>query len=540
MLQSIQAKMIGILAAFFVVQGIVLVAISNQQDAIAERYNSLITNELGNKALVDELNLGFKIQVQEWKNVLVRGHSSADLDKYWGKFEERHQEVQATASRLLGSDVIADATRSKVQDFKEAHAKLLKRYTEGKNTFLQSYDYRLGDAAVRGIDREPSQLLAALSKEMAADANTRSDELAAAAQSLHVWVHVVIIGMSLAACAALLLLMRVVFVRPIVSLEQHVASMAKGDFSQTIITSSKDEIGQLAQSLNTMRAELCFILGGMTQAADQLLGSASKLSSAAKGIDDDTHNAQDHAGQIAAAMTEMSASISEVASNASVAADATDQANHGAGEGMRVMEEAIVAISAVADEVTRISKDMVVLEQHTTSVGAVLDVIKGIAEQTNLLALNAAIEAARAGEQGRGFAVVADEVRALAQRTQESTEEIHHIIEAVQNGAKTAASGMDAGNEKTEHAVSLARRAGDAIRKIVNEIDRVQGMSAQIATAAEEQSAATEEINRNVVNMTGLSEKAHESAAHTHIISSALSGIAQDLHERSSRFKLPG
>lgn len=540
MLQSIQAKMIGILAAFFIVQGVVLAVISDKQDAIAGRYSSLIDNELGNKALVDELNLSFKIQVQEWKNVLIRGHNSADLDKYWGKFEDRHQKVQDIAGQLLGNSVIAANTRSNVQQFKDVHSKLLSQYKEGKNAFLRTYDHRDGDRAVRGIDREPSQLLVALSKEIADTAQVSSDELAASASRLHIWINVVIVAMSLVACAALLLLMRLVFVRPIVSLEKHVASMAKGDFSQTIVPTSQDEIGQLAQSLNTMRAELCAMLSNMAHAADQLLGSAGKLSSAAQGIDDDTHNAQDHAGQIAAAMTQMSASIAEVASNASIAADATDQANHGAGEGMRVMEEAIVAISAVAEEVSRISKDMTTLEQHTTSVGAVLDVIKGIAEQTNLLALNAAIEAARAGEQGRGFAVVADEVRALAQRTQESTEEIHHIIEAVQNGAKTAASGMDAGNEKTEHAVSLARRAGDAIRKIVSEIDRVQGMSAQIATAAEEQSAATEEINRNVVNMTSLSEKAHESAAHTHTISSSLNGVAQELHQSSSRFKLPG
>lgn len=540
MLQSIQAKMVLVLVVFFIVQGGVLIVISAKQDSVAEQYNLLISNELGSRALVDELNLNFKTQVQEWKNVLIRGHNGADLDKYWGKFEKRHQKVQELAGLLLSNSVAADSSRTKVQQFKEVHSKLLSQYKAGKNAFLQTYDHRDGDRAVRGIDREPSQLLVALSQDITNAAKTRADELEADASSLHIWVHIVIVGMSFVACAALLMVMRVVFVRPIVSLEKHVANMAGGDFSQTIVTSNKDEIGQLANSLNTMRAELCAMLSKMTQSADQLLGSAGKLSSAAQGIDNDTHNAQDHAGQIAAAMTQMSASIAEVASNASIAADATDQANHGAGEGMRVMEEAIVAISAVADEVSRISKDMTTLEHHTTSVGAVLDVIKGIAEQTNLLALNAAIEAARAGEQGRGFAVVADEVRALAQRTQESTEEIHHIIEAVQNGAKTAASGMDAGNEKTEHAVSLARRAGDAIRTIVNEIDRVQGMSAQIATAAEEQSAATEEINRNVVNMTSLSEKAHESAAHTYTISTSLNDVAQELHGSSSRFKLPG
>lgn len=540
MFSSIQTKIIAVLALFFVVQGAVLIGISAKLGGVSDSYRGIIELDLQQKARVDLLNLEFKTQVQEWKNVLLRGHNQKDFDKYWGKFDKRHDSVQQLSSELLAAEADPQLA-SEVRDFKAKHQALYPLYQKGKEVYQnQGFDNKAGDTVVRGIDRAPGELLHKVSNEINARALTHTRVLDESSRRLTNWVYVVLVLMSIVACFALAFIMKILLVNPIKLLRARVEEMASGDFSREVPIGGRDEIGTLSFSLNKMRLELCEMLGSMASASQRLTDSSGTLSSAAQGIDNDTHHAQDHAGQIAAAMTQMSASIAEVANNASVAADATDQANHGAGDGMRVMEEAIVAISAVADEVTKISGDMIRLEQNTTSVGAVLDVIKGIAEQTNLLALNAAIEAARAGEQGRGFAVVADEVRALAKRTQESTEEIHHIIEAVQNGAKAAARGMDAGNHKTEHAVTLARNAGDAIRKIVNEIDRVQGMSAQIATAAEEQSAATEEINRNVVNMSTLSEKAHESAAHTHDIASGLGVIAQQLHSVAVKFKLPG
>ncbi|BCD96422.1 methyl-accepting chemotaxis protein [Marinagarivorans cellulosilyticus] len=539
MFSSIQTKIIAVLALFFALQGIVLIGISAKLDGVSDSYRGIIEQDLQQKAQIDLLNLEFKTQVQDWKNVLLRGHNQKDFDKYWGKFDKQHKAVQQLSAEVLSAELDPQISKS-IAEFKAEHQAIYALYKKGKDSYQsQGFDSRAGDASVRGIDRKPSDLLRQASDVVNRLALEHTEDLNASSTGLTRWVYATVVLMSVVACIALVAVMKVLLVNPVKALRARVEDMASGDFSRDVPFNSRDEIGILSASLNKMRMELCDMLGAMTTASERLTESSGTLSSAAQGIDNDTHHAQDHAGQIAAAMTQMSASIAEVASNASVAADATDQANHGAGDGMRIMEEAIVAISAVADEVTKISGDMTRLEQNTTSVGAVLDVIKGIAEQTNLLALNAAIEAARAGEQGRGFAVVADEVRALAKRTQESTEEIHHIIEAVQNGAKAAASGMEAGNHKTEHAVALARNAGDAIRKIVNEIDRVQGMSAQIATAAEEQSAATEEINRNVVNMTTLSEKAHESAAHTHDIASGLGGIAQQLHGVVARFKLP-
>jgi methyl-accepting chemotaxis protein len=234
----------------------------------------------------------------------------------------------------------------------------------------------------------------------------------------------------------------------------------------------------------------------------------------------------------------MSATVNEVANNAALAAESTQTANRGAAEGLSIMDNAIKSISQVAEDVASISVDMSKLEQDTTSVGAVLDVIKGIAEQTNLLALNAAIEAARAGEQGRGFAVVADEVRALAQRTQESTAEIHHIIETVQNGAAAAANAMQAGTDRTREAVEFAEKAGESIRGIAGAISTVEGMNTQIAAAAEEQSVAAEEIHSQVVNMSDIATKTVGGSEQAAAVASGLEQTARDLKSMVVRFRV--
>ncbi|NHZ69797.1 MAG: methyl-accepting chemotaxis protein, partial [Thermotogales bacterium] len=205
--------------------------------------------------------------------------------------------------------------------------------------------------------------------------------------------------------------------------------------------------------------------------------------------------------QVATAMTEMAATVQEVARNAATAAGAARDANEEAGSGKRVVKETIQAINSLAGEVQSASDVINQLAADSEAIGGVLDVIRGIAEQTNLLALNAAIEAARAGEQGRGFAVVADEVRTLAQRTQTSTQEIQSMIEKVQSGARNAVNVMESGREQAAGSVSKAGEAGTSLETINSAVSAINDMNMQIASAAEEQSAVAEEINRNIVNI---------------------------------------
>jgi methyl-accepting chemotaxis protein len=227
-----------------------------------------------------------------------------------------------------------------------------------------------------------------------------------------------------------------------------------------------------------------------------------------------------------------------VARNASSAADEAHTADLEAQQGKQVVSETTQAISSLANEVDNASTVIQKLESDSESISSILDVIRGIAEQTNLLALNAAIEAARAGEQGRGFAVVADEVRSLANRTQESTQEIQKMIEKLQSGASDAVEVMVKGRDWANTSVEKAEQAASALERITKAVDVINSMNTQIATAAEEQSAVAQEIDRNVTNIHQVSNQTADGATQTAGASDELARLATDLQQLVSHFKL--
>ena len=242
--------------------------------------------------------------------------------------------------------------------------------------------------------------------------------------------------------------------------------------------------------------------------------------------------------QIATAINEMTATVQEVARSATDAAAAAAQADKEANTGKGVVGQTISSIQALAENVGEAADVIQKLEGNTTEIGAVLDVIKGIADQTNLLALNAAIEAARAGEQGRGFAVVADEVRTLASRTQSSTEEINNMIEKLQSGAKNAVRVMEIGRQQAQQGVEQASRAGDSLASITLSVATINDMNTQIAGAAEEQSKVAEEINRNVVNISQVADETANNVSQVADQSSELGNLAHALTTEVERFKI--
>jgi methyl-accepting chemotaxis protein len=237
-------------------------------------------------------------------------------------------------------------------------------------------------------------------------------------------------------------------------------------------------------------------------------------------------------------MNEMSATVQEVARNAVEAAAAAKDADSTFDEGKQVVDRVISAIGELAGEVESAATVIQQLEVESRNIGSVLDVIKSIAEQTNLLALNAAIEAARAGEQGRGFAVVADEVRTLAGRTQESTQEIEEMISKLQSGTNNAVNVMAAGKEMTQVGVDQAAAAGEALKTINAAVAQISSMNTQIASAAEEQSSVTEEINRSIVSINEVAEQSATGAQHTAEASTDLARLADQLKNLVDRFKV--
>ncbi|MFP8825975.1 methyl-accepting chemotaxis protein [Pseudomonas shahriarae] len=234
----------------------------------------------------------------------------------------------------------------------------------------------------------------------------------------------------------------------------------------------------------------------------------------------------------------MAATVQEVARNAEEASEAAVAADQQAREGDRVVGEAIAQIERLAGEVGNSTEAMGHLKRESDKIGSVLDVIKSVAQQTNLLALNAAIEAARAGEAGRGFAVVADEVRSLAQRTQKSTEEIEELIVGLQSGTQQVATIMDSSRSLTDSSVELTRRAGNALENITRTVSAIQAMNQQIATAAEQQSAVAEEINRSVLNVRDVSEQTAAASEETAASSTELARLGSHLQALVGRFRV--
>ncbi len=351
---------------------------------------------------------------------------------------------------------------------------------------------------------------------------------------------IVIASMGLALALAVLLtaLNRRLLTVPLLRAMESAKAIAGGDLTQRVEIQSNDELGQVLQAVKMMQARLQTVIGRISEFTDNLVRDANEMSTVAQQSNQGMHAQRSETEMVATAMNEMSTAVQEVAFHAQNAANAAGAAADDVADGKHVMGDVISTITALAQEVERAGTVMAQLEHKSEEIGGILDVIRGIAEQTNLLALNAAIEAARAGDQGRGFAVVADEVRTLAQRTQDSTQEIQRMIEGLQTEARGAAGLMRQGREQARSSVEHATRAGAVLDTISNRISDINDLNTQIATAAEEQSAVSEEINRNINNIAGVAQQTEEGADRTAICCNHLAEQTLQLKQLVAQFKL--
>ena len=312
----------------------------------------------------------------------------------------------------------------------------------------------------------------------------------------------------------------------------------ESSLNKRIEIDSEDELGILASAFNRMLDKFQSIINQVAATATNLTSAAGEVATITGQTAESVGKQQQEVDQVATAMNQMTATVQEVARNATEAAKAASHSDEEAKKGQGVVNQTIRAIDALATEVDRAANVIHRLEQDSDKIGTVLDVIKGIAEQTNLLALNAAIEAARAGEQGRGFAVVADEVRTLASRTQQSTAEIQQMIERLQAGAQEAVTVMEDSRTRATDSVSSAQSAGESLQSITHAVASITDMNTQIASAADEQSTVAEEINKNIVNINHAAERAASGAQRTSASSNALAELAQDLQSLVRQFKV--
>jgi len=320
--------------------------------------------------------------------------------------------------------------------------------------------------------------------------------------------------------------------------EKATKKIADGDLSARLEIKGNDEMQLIATDFNSMAEKFEALVQQIVSATSQLAAASEEVAVISQESATNLNNQRTEIEQVATAMNEMSATVQEVARSAGDAAGAAANADNEAKAGNSIVGQASNSIDALAREVENAAEVIQQLANDSETIGSVLDVIKGIAEQTNLLALNAAIEAARAGEQGRGFAVVADEVRTLAGRTQESTQEIESMIDKLQSGAKNAVAAMGAGQEKATVGVDQTKQAGEALAAITRAVTTINEMNTQIASAAEEQTATTEEMNKNIININQLADETATSAEQSTTASGELSNLASNLQNLVSQFKI--
>ena len=328
--------------------------------------------------------------------------------------------------------------------------------------------------------------------------------------------------------------------RPIIRAAGMLEDIASGeaDLTQKMSIDTQDEVGQLASSFNRFTGQLQSLITAIASNCQDVNAIAQNLAASSHSTQSNTEEQHQSVDMIATAMNEMGATVHEIARNANETATAAKQSATETSSSQSIVNSSIEGINSLFEKMQTASEVIQTLAQDVGEIGSVLDVIRGISEQTNLLALNAAIEAARAGEQGRGFAVVADEVRTLAKRTQESTEEINTMIHKLQSGAKDAVTAMDEGIETARTSVESADKAGESLNNITAAIGTITDLSIQVATATEEQSSVVEELNSHILNIKDMSDNTAIESKNVNGQCLCLNNSATELSKLVANFKI--
>ncbi len=406
----------------------------------------------------------------------------------------------------------------------------LASYRQAFDEFRNSRAERV--ALERAMVTQAQRILDAADQALAGATEAMQDQRRSAYLLLGV-ISVLAVVIGLAAATAISRMI-VLPLRYTVQLAQRVAD---GDLTQSQAVSRRDELGQLQQAMYDMTQSLRTLIGRIGGGVGQIATAAEQLSSVTAQTSAGVQKQRVETEQVAAAMHEMAATVQEVAQNAEQASLAARQADQQARQGDRVVQEAIGQIGSLSGEVEHSAHAIEELNTESGRIGSVLEVIRAVAEQTNLLALNAAIEAARAGEQGRGFAVVADEVRALARRTHDSTEEIEGLIGNLQRVAHKAVEQMQTSRDLTQRTVDLAGEAGTALSRITESVSTIEQMNQQIAAAAEQQSAVAENISESVTRVRDIGEQSASGSEQTAAASAELARLGVELQGLVARFR---
>lgn len=482
--------------------------------------------EAAMKALESKANIIGRFMAKTAPN-LIASFDFSSLKEYQKEATEDHDIVYAAYLKPEG-DALTDYTAPKNKN--DIMEKSYPIVYEGET--MGSVLLGISTAGVKqGIDNSNERIAQAIT-EVKQNGNATLNHFV---QVTAIEVLAVLVVIS----AIVVFMFRAAVIKPTLETNALVSQLSKGHGDLTVRLPIKyhDELGELRESVNSFIAQLQKMISSIVNEVQTLNDEAVTVRQFGTDMSATSEAQQGETEQAATAMNQMVATVHEVARNTTAAAAATEQADVAAKNGFTVVNNTVESISTLAHEVESTAQIIQTLAKDSDAIGTVLDVIRGIAEQTNLLALNAAIEAARAGEQGRGFAVVADEVRTLASRTQQSTQEIQQMIQRLQSGTQNAVDAMEKGRSKAQHSVEQATQAGTSLEEISRTVATIYEMNTQIATASEQQAAVADEISRNITNVQTLSNDTAENAKRTAQSSEHLSNIAFRLQDLADQFK---
>ena len=482
-----------------------------------------------------------KIRVGEFYTVIADAVINRDLAQSGRDF----QQIKETASKdMVTIRELADtaAERASAEEFVSRYNQYLALF-ETKMLPMLERDADMEE--IRALDGEIDsirvatfapldEIEVALEQEMA-----ESDQLYDSTSQRVILLAIIVTAVGVVAALAIAIVIARAISNPLNKVVERLKRVAKGDLSSDDLkVKSKDEIGDLADSLNEMSANLNEMVGQVASATTQIASSTQQLSATSEEMAAGAEEQTSQTSQVATSVEEMSATVQEVAKNAKNASDSSSEAGKTAEEGGEIVGQTVSEMQKIAKSVSDLQDVIQGLNKNSEKIGDIVGVIDDVADQTNLLALNAAIEAARAGEQGRGFAVVADEVRKLAERTTSSTKEIADMVKSIQGDTSQAVSSMEEAGKEVKEGVEVAGKAGDALKKIVEMSQGVNQIVQQIATAAEQQAAASEEISSNVESIASVSKQSASGAQQTSSAAQELSSLADGLQSLVNQFKL--